>query len=1059
MRLIRLEVRNFAGIGSAAIEFGPGLNVLYGPNELGKSSLVDAVRAALLVQHKSNAAENWIPWNTERLPEVELVLEAQPQQIWRVQKTFGDSGGKSRLDASKDGVNYAKDCEGRAVHGKLRDLLRWGVPENARGLPESFLIHAILPPQDRVTAFLENGLGDDGDESARDWLQQVLQAVATDPLFKKVLAEATDKVDEAFTRSGKYSTKQSSPLVQIRGEVQEIEGRVGEAQKHWQETETVQNEIQQKKEKHLALEAKVQEGIRRLDLLQQGMELQGKVREARDSCRKIEDERKQLANVTELEKQAAQKAEQLTVDREAAVAALTLAESEYSTAREDAARLASDGAEAARQIQQKTLENERLELQGQKQSIAARAERFQRAASIAAKAEQAAKELARSNEEHTTLSGDLAKEMSVAERLRGVAAWLAWSEANDAVARFARRKAEVEGWSREANLTKEQIAAIQTKLAERNLPTADQFEALRRLAGDLDVAQRTLDVGLMVEINPLASFELKVSRDGATPIVAKRAKKGSTFEAQRELQVTLEGLAELTMRGGKADARAKVEELEARWRREAQPVLEAARAKDLVEIGSISAEHTQHREQLRTFQQELKGFQTQMEQAGDVAEELAEANRQQREREQALVGLDRDALEQQAKAYAPLAPAKRAARVQTELDQYEKKVNDTRTKLAGAEARRNEQKSAVESRQSELAQLEKELPADWRKLAEALPTELVETQKKLDDVEKKVESLGEEASQALSTAQQTVALAEAQVAARKKECDDLEESCRNASNELSKRQAERTLRAEGVHKLDLPAAKTRLAGLEVELKKLTSVPPEVTTEQIADQARLVDGIRHELDQLRSIIDRQQGALSQVGGEAARERLDSLTEALNRKRDEQDDRTREYDAWKLLKETLEQAEKSQSTHLGQALMPPLSERLAVLSQGKHQGLVLGPTLDLDKVRTGGGLQDWRRLSVGTRDQVATLFRFALAEHLRSFLILDDQLAQSDEGRLQWFRQLLRDGACQKNLQVIILTCRPRDYLLDDELPADGTPYGTSLSARAVALTQLMKGVEG
>ena len=84
---------------------------------------------------------------------------------------------------------------------------------------------------------------------------------------------------------------------------------------------------------------------------------------------------------------------------------------------------------------------------------------------------------------------------------------------------------------------------------------------------------------------------------------------------------------------------------------------------------------------------------------------------------------------------------------------------------------------------------------------------------------------------------------------------------------------------------------------------------------------------------------------------------------------------------------------------------------------------------------------------------------LAEQLGSFLILDDQLAQSDEGRLKWLRQLLRDGACHKNVQVIILTCRPRDYLLDDELPADGTPYGKSLSARAVALMELVKGVEG
>src|SRR5207302_1566137 len=103
----------------------------------------------------------------------------------------------------------------------------------------------------------------------------------------------------------------------------------------------------------------------------------------------------------------------------------------------------------------------------------------------------------------------------------------------------------------------------------------------------------------------------------------------------------MEGLAELTIRGGKSDARAEVEELEARWCREAQPVLEAARAQNLAELAALSVEHAQHREQLRAFEQEQKGLKTQLQQAGDPAQELAEAERQQREREQALVGLDR----------------------------------------------------------------------------------------------------------------------------------------------------------------------------------------------------------------------------------------------------------------------------------------------------------------------------------------------------------------------------------------------------------------------------------
>ena len=48
MKLHRLRVTNFAAVKYADIEFGRGLNVLYGPNDLGKSTLVEAIRLALL---------------------------------------------------------------------------------------------------------------------------------------------------------------------------------------------------------------------------------------------------------------------------------------------------------------------------------------------------------------------------------------------------------------------------------------------------------------------------------------------------------------------------------------------------------------------------------------------------------------------------------------------------------------------------------------------------------------------------------------------------------------------------------------------------------------------------------------------------------------------------------------------------------------------------------------------------------------------------------------------------------------------------------------------------
>ena len=60
MRLLSLSVENFRGVRKAAIEFGPGLNVLHGPNDLGKSSLATAIRAALLLQASAKEHEAFI---------------------------------------------------------------------------------------------------------------------------------------------------------------------------------------------------------------------------------------------------------------------------------------------------------------------------------------------------------------------------------------------------------------------------------------------------------------------------------------------------------------------------------------------------------------------------------------------------------------------------------------------------------------------------------------------------------------------------------------------------------------------------------------------------------------------------------------------------------------------------------------------------------------------------------------------------------------------------------------------------------------------------------------
>lgn len=220
MRIERLSVQRFQGIESAELELGPGLNVLYGPNDLGKSSLAWAIRAVLLLQHNSAQHERFVSWYGGGEPRVALTLSDDDGRYWRVTKTFGSGGaGRSILETSKDGRTFQGDASARQVDDKLRQMLGWGIQRagaGARGFPESFLTQVLLAEQDNVRKILfDTSLVDDADESGRGRLTAALGALAQDPLFKQVLDGAQASVDEAFTATGQRKRGASSPFKEV----------------------------------------------------------------------------------------------------------------------------------------------------------------------------------------------------------------------------------------------------------------------------------------------------------------------------------------------------------------------------------------------------------------------------------------------------------------------------------------------------------------------------------------------------------------------------------------------------------------------------------------------------------------------------------------------------------------------------------------------------------------------------------------------------------------------------------------------------------------------------
>ena len=168
---------------------------------------------------------------------VELTFETEPQRIWRVRKEFR-RGGAALLQESKNGVDFDDVERARKVDGRLRDILRWGIPEpggagGGKGLPTSFLATALLSTQSDVTAVLEGSLQGDPSGTGRELIAAALQAVAQDPLFTAMLRATQARRDEAYTDKGCEKDRKGKCVPGRRGAREPSEGGKGGVFRGW----------------------------------------------------------------------------------------------------------------------------------------------------------------------------------------------------------------------------------------------------------------------------------------------------------------------------------------------------------------------------------------------------------------------------------------------------------------------------------------------------------------------------------------------------------------------------------------------------------------------------------------------------------------------------------------------------------------------------------------------------------------------------------------------------------------------------------------------------------
>jgi len=210
--------------------------------------------------------------------------------------------------------------------------------------------------------------------------------------------------------------------------------------------------------------------------------------------------------------------------------------------------------------------------------------------------------------------------------------------------------------------------------------------------------------------------------------------------------------------------------------------------------------------------------------------------------------------------------------------------------------------------------------------------------------------------------------------------------------------------------------------------RLAGENPEQAALRRRNAEQALASVQAEQQRLRDASARAEARLEALGKSGIGERLEQARGEAARAAERRARLEADAQAWELLVQTLIEAERDAK----EAFLGPVLARVdpflrLVLPDARVS--LDEETLEITGVEREGRAEPYARLSVGTREQLSILVRLAFAVYLRergypATVILDDALVYADDERFDRMQLALRKAA--ESVQVLILTCRPRDW---------------------------------
>ena len=201
-------------------EFSDGINIIYGANECGKSTIIDSLRTTIFSKHTSHASkvESAVPWNSKLSPKASITFQNRGK-IYRLTKIFIQ---KASLLEIWNNDHWESIGEGDVADKEAINIIGGDLPRTGNTKPQNWGLGQSL--------WMVQGdpiLTDELNQETVSSLQSMIGASIESEDEKKVLKNIDLLFSNIYTKTAKI--KKNSMLDNLEKEIEMLKSNLSSA--------------------------------------------------------------------------------------------------------------------------------------------------------------------------------------------------------------------------------------------------------------------------------------------------------------------------------------------------------------------------------------------------------------------------------------------------------------------------------------------------------------------------------------------------------------------------------------------------------------------------------------------------------------------------------------------------------------------------------------------------------------------------------------------------------------------------------------------------------------